>query len=59
MTSSVAVFMVFNITISSMAAIRQNERINNVPANGSIDVFLDNVYPDEYMDQVFENKKHI
>lgn len=59
MASSVAVFMAFNITISSMAAIRQNERINNVPANGSIDVFLDNVYPDEYMDQVFENKKHI
>ena len=59
MASSVAVFMIFNITISSLAAIRQNERINNVPANGSLDVFLDNVYPDEYMNEVFENKKNV
>ena len=59
MASSVAVFMIFNITISSLAAIRQNERINNVPANGSLDVFLDNMYPDEYMDEVFENKKYV
>ena len=59
MTSMVAVFMVFNITISSMAAIRQNERINNIPASGNVDIFLDNMYPDEYMDEVFENKKHV
>lgn len=59
MASTIAVFMIFNITISSMAAIRQNERIKNIPASGSIDVFLDNMYPDEYMDEVFENKKHV
>ena len=59
MASMIAVFMVFNITISSMAAIRQNERINNIPASGNVDIFLDNMYPDEYMDEVFENKKHV
>lgn len=59
MASMAAVFMVFNITISSMAAIRQNERINNIPASGNVDIFLDNMYPDEYMDEVFENKKHV
>lgn len=52
-----SVFMLFNITISSMAAIRQNERVNNIPANGNIDMFLDKAYPDKYMDEIFENKK--
>lgn len=56
---SVAIFMLFNITISSMAAIRQKERLDEIPANSSVDIFLDNVYPDEYMDQVFENKKNV
>ena len=59
MATSVAIFMIFNITISSMAAIRQKERIENIPAEDSVDVFLDNMYPDEYMDAVFENKKHV
>lgn len=59
MSAGVAVFMVFNITISSMAAIRQKERINNIPASSSVDNFLDNVYPDEYLNIVFENKKYV
>ena len=59
MSTAVAVFMVFNITISSMAAIRQKERINNIPASSSVDNFLDNVYPDEYLNVVFENKKYV
>ena len=57
--ASVAIFMLFNITISSMAAIRQKERLDEIPANSSVDIFLDNVYPDEYMDQVFEKKKNV
>lgn len=59
MASSVAIFMAFNITISSMAAIRQKERVENIPPEGEIDRFLDSMYPDEYMDEVFENKKHV
>ena len=59
MATSIAIFMMFNITISSMAAIRQKERVENVPADNRFDVFLDNMYPDEYMDTVFENKKYI
>ena len=59
MATSIAIFMMFNITISSMAAIRQKERIENIPADNRFDVFLDNMYPDEYMDTVFENKKYI
>lgn len=59
MTGTVAIFMLFNITISSMAAIRQKERINNIPAQSHMDTILDNMYPDEYMDRVFANKKYI
>lgn len=59
MATSVAVFMIFNVTISSMAAIRQKERVENIPAQGNVDVFLDNMYLDEFMDTVFENKKYI
>ena len=59
MASSIAIFMIFNIAISSMAAIRQRERTENIPAQDNMDVFLDNMYPDEYMDEVFENKKHV
>ena len=59
MTGTVAVLMLFNITISSMAAIRQKERINNIPAQSHMDAILDNMYPDEYMDRVFANKKYI
>lgn len=59
MATTVAVFMVFNITISSMAAIRQKERSDNIPAEDSVDRFLDNMYPDEYMDEIFSNKKYV
>ena len=59
MATSVAAFMLFNITISSMAAIRQKERLEEIPAESNIDVFLDNMYPDEYMDEVFANKKNV
>ena len=59
MATSVGVFMIFNIAISSMAAIRQKERLENIPAENVVDVFLDNMYPNEYMDEVFENKKYV
>ena len=55
-TYTVAILMVFNIGISSMAAIRQKERINNIQAKNSIDNFLDANYPDEYMNRIFANK---
>ena len=59
MATTVAIFMIFNITISSMAAIRQKERLENIPAEDGVDRFLDNMYPDEIMDEVFSNKKHV
>ena len=53
------IFMTFDISISCMAATRQEERHNNIPASNSIDIFLDNNYPDELLDRVYNNKKEI
>ena len=55
-TGGVAILMVFNITISSMAAIRQKERKYNIEPTSRIDAFLDENYPDEYMNKIFANK---
>ena len=52
-------FMTFDITISCMAGSRQQERRQNVPANGAIDEFLDRVYPDELLDRIYNNKKDV
>ena len=58
-TSCLVICMVLNITISTMAALRQKERIEDVPASGTLDMFLDKNYPNEYMDRVFANKKQV
>lgn len=50
------VFMVFNISISSLAAQRQYERREDIMPQNNIDRFLDEYYPDEFMDKVFANK---
>ena len=55
-SAGVAVLMIFNITISSMAALRQKERKYNIQATSQIDIFLDENYPDEYMNKIFANK---
>ncbi len=52
-------FMAFDITISCMAANRQQERRQYVPADGMIDEFLDRTYPDELLDRIYNNKKEI
>ena len=55
-SAGVAVLMIFNITISSMAALRQKERKYNIQSTSHIDAFLDENYPDEYMNKIFANK---
>lgn len=51
--------MIFNIQISCFAADRQFERRKNIEPENKLDVFLDKYYPDEYMNQVFTNKKDV
>ena len=54
-----AILMTFNITISSLAAIRQKYRNENIEPQNKLEEFLDAKYPDEYMDKVFANKKQV
>ena len=56
LTALFAIFMLFNISVSSMAAIRQDERNREISATNNIDVFFDKYYSDEVMDTIYENK---
>lgn len=49
-------FMTFDITISCMAGARQEERRRQIEPKNNIDVFLDRVYPDEFLNKVYNNK---
>ena len=55
-TALFVIFMIFNISVSSMAAIRQDERNREISATNNIDVFFDKYYSDEVMDTIYENK---
>ena len=52
-------FMIFDITISCMAGNRQLERRQNIPAKSQIDKFLDQMYTDEVLDRIYNNKKDV
>ena len=48
-TVLVAVFMVYDILISSFAVMRMGERAHNVPASTKFEKYLDKKYTDEYI----------
>lgn len=52
-------FMIWDVSISCMAADRQEQRHKNIPAKNSIDTYLDKAYPDELLDRVYNNKKEV
>lgn len=56
LTIFVMMFMMFDITISCMAGARQEERRKQIQPKNQIDVFLDKVYPDEFLNKVYNNK---
>lgn len=56
-TLCIAFLMFFNISLSTIAGIRQKERAKGIPANTRFEIFLDKRYPDSYMDKIFANKK--
>lgn len=58
-TIILSIFIVFDISISWMAADRQTERKNNIKPENHLDLFLDKTYPDEYMNRIFNNKKDV
>lgn len=52
-------FMTFDITISVLASSRQQERRQNIEPKNNLDVFLDEHYPDELLDRIYNNKKNV
>ena len=58
-TTFLVLFIAFDIVISGMAGARQLERKNNIAANGYIDSFFDEYYPDEKLEQIYSNAKTV
>lgn len=59
LTWILVVFMIFNMTISALAVNRWNERTQGISASGGFEEFLDIVYPNDFMDQVYPNMVHV
>lgn len=53
------VLIFIDIIISCLASNRQQERRNNIEPQSSIDIFLDEHYPDELLDKIYNNKKWV
>lgn len=57
-TVLLAIFMLFDITISWMAIARQKNRFLGKEPRNVVETFLDKYYPDEFIDTIFSNKKN-
>lgn len=51
------VFMAFNTVMSALAVDRWTERKENQPDSNAVEVFMDQHYPDERMEQIYANMK--
>ena len=51
------IFMIFNITITTIALYRQKQRYFNIPPFNFISEVIDKYYPDKKMDNIFQNHK--
>jgi uncharacterized membrane protein len=58
-TTCLAIFMIYNISISMLAGQRQMERVQNISPKSRLDTYLDEKYPDKVMDTIFSNKKNV
>lgn len=55
-TAMIAVFMLFNIGITSIVGIRQHERMRHISKNNIVVNFIDIAYPEEEIDAFYANK---
>lgn len=53
LTVVLAVFMLFDMSLSALAVSRQAERRTGIPPSSRLEVFLDQQYPDEYLEEAF------
>lgn len=59
LTGILFIFLLFDVIISCMAATRQDERRKHISPKNAVDIFLDETYPDEFMDRIYNNKINI
>lgn len=55
LTVILVVFVIFDAVISIIACLRQSERALGEKASNKFEVFLDKHYPDEKLNEIFEN----
>ena len=54
-----AIFLLFDIIISSLACKRQEERKEGIEPKNNIEIFLDKTYTDEVLNEIYSNAKEI
>lgn len=59
LTIFLAIFLLFDIIISSLACKRQEERKEGVEPKNNIEIFLDKTYTDEVLNEIYSNAKEI
>ncbi len=58
-TILLSIFMIFNVSITTLATIRYSERARNIKANNELFKLIDKLYPDKYMNNKFPKLKVI
>lgn len=59
LTIFLAIFLLFDIIISSLACKRQEERKEGIEPKNNIEIFLDKTYTDEVLNEIYSNAKEI
>ncbi len=54
-----AIFLLFDIIISSLACKRQEERKEGIEPKNNIEIFLDKTYTNEVLNEIYSNAKEI
>ncbi|WP_028043188.1 putative ABC transporter permease [Candidatus Stoquefichus massiliensis] len=57
LTWILVVFMIYNMSVSALALIRSYQRHLNISPNSCISEYLDENYPDEYLEKRYQNMK--
>ena len=55
LTWVLCVFMALNMGVSALASARQADRRQGIPAQNAISRFLDEQYPDEFLEKIYPN----
>ncbi len=59
MVWALSIFMVVNMAVTCGAMIRYSQRTNDMPAENAVESWLDMAFPDEWMQQRYQNLKFV